>query len=419
MKKIFLIGMKDVRLAFRDRPALIMMLLAPFLLTIGLGFVTGRFSGGSNNSLKDIPVVLINQDNGALGRTLLDVFQSPELSGLLQPTVMTDTLRARQLVDDDEFAALVVVPQGFTDSQLPGPAGSAALQPAVIHLYANPGRPTGAAVIQSIIEEFLGRIEAGRIGSEVTIRQLLANNLVSPTSGKLQQIGSQAARQMGANEQAETLIKLKEADQGKAAVDFDILAYMAPGMALMFLMYTTTYGGRSILLERSLGTLPRLLVSPTSSLEVMAGKVLGTFLTGLAQIAILIGATTLFFNVKWGDPLGIGALIVAAVFAATGWGMLLTAVAHTPGQVASFGSALMLTFGILGGSFVNLSNLPVWLQWLSKITPNAWGLDGFGILAQGGSLADLGAPLAGLGVMGAVLFAVAVSLFNRQALVQR
>jgi len=47
MKKLFLIGLKDLKLTFRDRAALVFMLLAPFLLTIGMGFVTGRFSGSS------------------------------------------------------------------------------------------------------------------------------------------------------------------------------------------------------------------------------------------------------------------------------------------------------------------------------------------------------------------------------------
>ncbi|MCK7526881.1 MAG: ABC transporter permease [Ignavibacteriales bacterium] len=53
-----------------------------------------------------------------------------------------------------------------------------------------------------------------------------------------------------------------------------MLAYMAPGMALMFLMYTVSYGGRSILAERAQGTLPRLLVSPTSTAQMLGGKVL-------------------------------------------------------------------------------------------------------------------------------------------------
>ena len=51
MRKLFLIALKDLRLIFRDRSALVLMLLAPFLLTIGLGFVTGRFSGSNNTGI--------------------------------------------------------------------------------------------------------------------------------------------------------------------------------------------------------------------------------------------------------------------------------------------------------------------------------------------------------------------------------
>jgi hypothetical protein len=38
MIKTFLIGIKDLRLVFRDRAALILMLVAPFLLTLGMAF---------------------------------------------------------------------------------------------------------------------------------------------------------------------------------------------------------------------------------------------------------------------------------------------------------------------------------------------------------------------------------------------
>ena len=66
MLKVFIIAFKDVTLAFRDRAALILMLVAPFVLTLGLGFVTGRFSGGNNSGLSNIPVVIVNQDEPAV-----------------------------------------------------------------------------------------------------------------------------------------------------------------------------------------------------------------------------------------------------------------------------------------------------------------------------------------------------------------
>ena len=64
MKKILIIGWKDFTIIWRDRAALILMLAAPFVLTLGLGFVSGRFSGRTSG-LGDIPVVLVNQDQGA------------------------------------------------------------------------------------------------------------------------------------------------------------------------------------------------------------------------------------------------------------------------------------------------------------------------------------------------------------------
>jgi ABC-2 type transport system permease protein len=173
------------------------------------------------------------------------------------------------------------------------------------------------------------------------------------------------------------------------------------------------------LVERARGTLPRLLVSPTQIYQVLAGKVLGIFLTGVLQVMILVVASTLFFGLKWGDPLGVVALILAAVFGATGWGILLTAISRTPGQASNLGTVLMLTFGIMGGSFISLNNLPGWVQFISKVTPNSWGLDGFTTLALGGGLADLGAPLLGLLVMGVVLFGISVLIFNRSAILQK
>jgi ABC-2 type transport system permease protein len=216
-----------------------------------------------------------------------------------------------------------------------------------------------------------------------------------------------------------TAITLKTNREGAEAVDFDILAYMAPGMALLFLMYTVSYGGRSILAERSQGTLPRLLVSPTTTAQVLGGKVLGIFFTGVAQVGILILASSVFFGVQWGNTFGVALLILAAVFGATGWGLLITALARSPAQVGSIGSATMLIFGILGGSFIQLNQMPPLVQTLSKITPNAWGLDGFTTLALGGTLPSLVEPLTALLIMGAVLFGIAVMLFNRNGIMQR
>ena len=419
MKKLFLIGIKDLKLVFRDRAALIFMLLAPFLLTIGMGFVTGRFSGGSSG-LSDIPVIVVNLDNEELGDALADVFSSEELADLMEPTASSDPDAARRLIDEDQASAAVIIPERFTRSIIPA-EGTTLDQnyvepdPVQIEVYANPSRPQTSGIIKAIVDEFISRVEEGRTSGMTSILQLAASGFITSENAETE------ARTILQNmdEPETTAIALKTNTKGAQAIDFDILAYMAPGMALLFLMYTVSYGGRSILQERSQGTLPRLLISPTSNAQVLGGKVLGIFLIGVAQVGILILASTIFFGVKWGDQYGVAALILATVFGATGWGMLITALARTPAQVASVGSALMLIFGILGGSFIQLDQMPSWFQTISKITPNAWGLDGFTTLALGGTLRNLTEPITALFIMGAVLFGVAVVLFNRKGMIQK
>ncbi|HSQ39585.1 MAG TPA: ABC transporter permease [Anaerolineales bacterium] len=420
MLKTFLIGLKDVRLVFRDRAALVFMLLAPFLLTVGMGFVTGRFSGTSNSGLSDIPVIIVNLDDAELGDALVDVFHSEELADLMEPTASPDPEAARRLIDDNQAAAAVIIPAGFTQSIIPAEGAmldpsAAEADPVSVEVYTNPAMPTSAGVVKAIVDEFVSRVEEGRTSGMTSIVQMLTTGVITP-----QQAESEGRGLFENVDQTEsTALTLKTDSQGAQAVDFDVLAYMAPGMALLFLMYTVSYGGRSILAERAQGTLPRLLVSPTSATQILGGKVFGIYLTGVAQISILILASAVFFQVKWGDPLGMVVLILAAVFGATGWGMLITAFARNPSQVASIGTAIMLIFGILGGSFINLEVMPPAVQFISKITPNAWALDGFTTLALGGGLPELAEPILALLVMGTLLFVVSVLIFGKKNLAQK
>ena len=417
MRKIFLIGWKDLTLVFRDRAALILMLAAPFVLTLGLGFVTGRLSGSSDSGLSNIPVVLVNQDSGQIGGSLVDVFQSKDLAELVTAQTLDDPAQARQMVGEDKIAAAIVIPPGFSASIIPADGSGASETVVKLELYVNPSRPTSVGVIKTILEEFISRVEIARVGGQVAVTELVRSGRIQVQDAA--RVGAQiGAAQAGAS-QNNPAISLKNVTNGSQAVTFDVLAYMAPGMALMFLMFTVSNGGRTLLDEQRLGTLPRLLVTPISTTQVLGGKVFGIYLTGVAQMLILIAASTLFFSLKWGDLLGVLVLVLAAVVGAMGWGMLITSLAKTPGQVASVGTAVMLIFGILGGSFVSLENYPSWLQLVSKITPNAWGLDGFTTLALGGGLNQILGPVIALIVMGAVLFSIAVVLINRRGFVQR
>lgn len=417
MNKVLLIAWKDLKLAFRDRAGLLLTLAAPFFLILGLGFVTGHFSGASGG-IEGISVVLVNRDAARLGDALVSVFRSAELAELVVPAEVDDPGLARQRVDADQAAAAVIIPAGFTASIIPDARAPAAEVPPVvsIEVYANPASPTSAGVVETIVARFIGQVEVGQAAGRVAVTQMLERGLIGPQDAAA--VGLQLAEQQVSSGQSATPITVRTAVNDDTGVEFDPLAYMAPGMALMFLMFAAALGGRSLLIERNQGTLPRLLVSPTTTAQVLAGKTAGCYLTGVAQLLILIVSSAMLYGLRWGGWPGVLALVLAAAAAATGWGMLITALARTPGQVMSAGSAVTLIFGILGGTFLNLDAMPAWFRTVAKITPNAWGLDGFTTLALGGSLADIGGPVAALVAMGLVLFGIALAILTRRGVAQ-
>jgi ABC-2 type transport system permease protein len=417
LKKLFLIALKDLRLIFRDPSALVMMLLAPFLLTIGMGALTGRFSGGSSTGVSNIPVEIINEDEGILGETLIDVFQSPDLEALVSPVIQEDRSAAKALVDSNQSAGVIIVPKGFTDSIIGmawDPTDESLVQ---IEFYTNPTMPTSVGILRSILDQFINQIEIGRVSATVILSQLLENGLIPPDQAI--EVGAQVGGEMAQAAAGTSSIEVKTNLAEGEGIPFDILAYMAPGMAMMFLMFTVTYGARSLLVENRTGTLPRLLVAPTHSVSVLGGKFTGILFTAIAQLVILIGGTSVMFQLQWGDFLGVVLLILSAAIAATGWGIFFAAILKTPGQIAVTGSAVMLLFGLLGGSFFDLSMLPDWIQVINMVTPNSWANDGFYILSLGGKLKDIQTNLIALWVMGGVLFIFATYWISKRGLVRK
>jgi ABC-2 type transport system permease protein len=77
---------------------------------------------------------------------------------------------------------------------------------------------------------------------------------------------------------------------------------------------------------------------------------------------------------------------------------------------------MMLTFGVLGGNFVSTSGMPEWFRIVGKITPNAWGLDGFVALGLGDGLPQIAGILLGLLVMAGILFLASVWILRRRSI---
>jgi ABC-2 type transport system permease protein len=414
MNKIFAIGIKDLQLIFRDRAALLLMLLAPFLITFGMGFVSGAFEADNGNAgISDIPVMIINRDEGTLGSQLVSVFESDGLADLLDLVEAQPEADARISVNEDELAAVVIIPADFSAAMFPNPETGEVLVGEQIEIYRSPSRPVSVSVIEAVVDSFLNQVDSNIVFVQVTIDQLEADGQLEPAMIG-QQVG-QLLSSPAATAPSESLISINQHSGSAAGAeesDFNILSILAPGMALFFLMYTVTLGGRSILHERRSGTLARMQTTATNGAQILSGKVFGIFLTGLIQVAILVIGSTLLYNLQWGDWFGLLVLISSAAAAATGWGLLFASSLQTPEQVTGVGSAVMLTFGAISGTFVQIDN--AFINGFGAITPNQWALQGFRRLGLGQSLVDILPNIGALWLMAIVLFTISVVMFRRQ-----
>src|SRR4051794_30086562 len=113
LRKFFVIAFKDVRQLFADRAGLLTTFAAPLVLTFVIGAAFSGFSG-RDGPIKDIPVVVVNQDKGAtfgpqpvnFGQNLLDALKST--GSLLKADALTDENEAKALVRQGKASAAVL-----------------------------------------------------------------------------------------------------------------------------------------------------------------------------------------------------------------------------------------------------------------------------------------------------------------------
>jgi ABC-2 type transport system permease protein len=193
-----------------------------------------------------------------------------------------------------------------------------------------------------------------------------------------------------------------------------VLDYFAPSIAVVFLFIGGGLGMRSLMLERSAGTLVRMAAAPVRPQRIVIGKMLAIFITGLASILVVWGVTTVAFDADWGAAPGVLLLCVGASAAMCGLGTFLTSLARNERE--AFGVALIvgLFLSLIGGNLLPPGSLPQFLQVLSLGTPNGWALVGFGRLALLGEPASAAVgPFLVLCLIAAVTIGLAMTRVRR------
>jgi ABC-2 type transport system permease protein len=369
MRTATLIAGKDLRQRMRDRSALLVVVVIPFVLAAILGLTLGNASSG--NVKFDFAAVMA--DRGQPATAFASVLAELEHKGLVHLRSASSLSQARQLADRGHVAAAFYIPSGFSRAVSSG-AG------AVLTVVGDPNQPIGSLVARSIAQGYASELDGIRLAVATAVHASGGRPGAPPA-----QIASEAAALAAPITIDDVSAKRKELDPK---------TFYAAGMAVFFLFFTVQFGISTLLDERRDGTLARLQVAPVRRTAIIGGKALTSVVLGVLGMAVLAVASSLLLGARWGNPLGVAVLIVAGVLAATAVMALVVTLARTPDQAGYWQAIVALVLGMLGGTFFPVYQAGGLIEKLSLITPHAWFLRGLRELAGGAPASAALAPAA-------------------------
>ena len=197
------------------------------------------------------------------------------------------------------------------------------------------------------------------------------------------------------------------ADEGPDLVD-----RMLPGMIVMFLLFAITLSAQTIVEERRVGTLERLMTTRLSVSGLFIGKFLSGVLRASAQSAVLLALGFIVLRAGGAAEFAqIMALCVCAAAAVSGIGLIIAALARTRDQAIWAAVVFTMSMTIFGGTFFDVSGGA--LSTISQFTITRHAVDAMSaILSSGETIAEQGVGLAVLGGAAAVSLIAARLLFR-------
>ena len=447
MRKIFAIAWKDIYQIFTDSSLLLIMIVTPLVISTIVALVFGGSGNGGGTSLSNIPVAIVNRDAGATdqngevnygdqfvamlippenadssGFIACPLAESTEVSGgisldeLISAELLDSAAAARAGVDNGDYAAAVIIPSNFSQSFLVDPMSDSVGEPIQVEVYGSEGAPISASVMRSVTDAIINTNTTGTIAIDTALTTLIQNNpaAMSQIQGNED---VQALFSCGFSSVLGTVtVNTQPVTPGDTRNLFEvILLSVGASQAVFFALFSAQFGVLSIIEERRAGTLQRLFVSPTSRLEILTGKLIGTYGTVIFQLVAMLLALTLVSSILsgsltniWGTNfIGIVAVVLAVSLAACGIGMLLAGFTSTPEQAGPVGGVVNLILAMFGGAFGVTFGPP-----LSYISLIYWGTDAFNKLSAGDS--DILLNLIILVGQGLVFFAIGLVMFSRR-----
>ena len=366
----------EVKRYLADRSDLAFSLALP----IGLfALMYGVFGGGPSFSAT---AHIADRDGGAAAGQLIERVEAVD-------GVTVERYAASELDDALDRSAVLtgfVIPPGFTASLEAG-------NPAEVVVKRRGNGGVEGQLITSIVQGAVSGLAA-----EYELRQAV-RLLVSESTPDA--AVEEVAGRLVDEARAAPVVAVRT--ESLAGDESNYLDRLLPGIIVMFLLFSVTMSAQSLIEERRVGVLERLMTTRLTASQLFAGKFLAGWARGVAQSFVLIALAFVVLRVGGPSAFAQSLVLAAAVAAAvSAVGMTIASLARSQEQAVWSAVVVTMAMTLFGGTFFPIGDSGL-VAMLSRFTVNKYAIDAFeGLLTGAATLPDHGAELA---VMGGVAVA--------------
>ncbi|MCK4456491.1 MAG: ABC transporter permease [Thermoplasmata archaeon] len=376
------IAWKDLLDLWRNRMAMVMLILMPLFMMVMVGYIFP-----TESALENADVGLANEDDGPLGIAFAqNLTYVSEESGLMSLKDSTGFDDIKQRIRDGELAGGVVIPSNFSSNLESGTQ-------AVVEIVSDQSNPQISLLLQGILTKVIEQMGTWRAIANVSF-------------------------QLGVNSsEALAIVKPYTVEtRGIVPGNPSYFDFVAPGIMAMTVMMSVMTGlPHAISYEKEFGTLDGMMVAPIGRLSIILGKTIAQTSRGLIQGLIVLGLAVLIFGVTiQGNFLLLLFLLILGVLSFVGLGILITSVARDEQTASMAMMTLMFPMMFLSGVFFPIQQMPVFMQYIAWSLPLTYATSALRkVMILGADVQSISTELIVLITFGIVLLAVAVPIFKK------
>jgi len=173
---------------------------------------------------------------------------------------------------------------------------------------------------------------------------------------------------------------------------FTYLQFITPGILTQSVTFIAIFYGLSIIWERDMGLLQKIIITPTPRIALVWGKMISAGIRGLSQaIIIFLFAIIIQIHLKLTifSLFGVFIIIMLGAGFFTGLSMIIAAIVKTRERFMGIGQVITLPLFFASNAIYPIDMMPSWLQAIAKINPLTYMVNGLRALLLTGNMSQL------------------------------